>query len=242
MKKVKTRKNGFTLIELLVVIAIIAILAGMLLPALNKARETARGILCTGNMKTLGTASALYTDSNNGVMVPLCKSDWTWGDAWFNSPNQGGLVYIQLFLGKNNWSDMYVPTKMLCPSVATGQNEMGYGAYKDCVRPSFYGMNRVNCDNQYSQGGYWVIDFRRVKSPAKKLLHIDTRSANDATAGLGRWNVWQPDADPALSSARVAYNHNNRASVLFIDGHVNHHSPADVFNAWKTDGTWEPYK
>ena len=61
----------FTLVELLVVIAIIAILAAMLLPALNKARETARGITCTGNMKTLGTASMMYLGDNQDIMIPL---------------------------------------------------------------------------------------------------------------------------------------------------------------------------
>ena len=86
----------FTLVELLMVIAIIAILAAMLLPALHKARETARGITCTGNMKTLGTASMMYLGDNQDIMIPFIKQDYS--EPWYNT-GKHSLELLRLFLG-----------------------------------------------------------------------------------------------------------------------------------------------
>ena len=69
-KKNVKKRNGFTLIELLVVIAIIAILAGMLLPALSKAREKGRQAVCIGNLKQISLSFLMYVEDYEGYFPP----------------------------------------------------------------------------------------------------------------------------------------------------------------------------
>ena len=79
-------KKPFTLIELLVVIAIIAILAGMLLPALNKAREKSKNAKCLANMKQISLLMTLYVDDSNGFYAPWQQPKNDSADFWLRHP------------------------------------------------------------------------------------------------------------------------------------------------------------
>ncbi len=76
MKKTVLRVNQFSLIELLIVISIISILASLLLPALNKAKQTAQKIACLNNQSSLGKAANMYQDDNQGYLISYYNTGW----------------------------------------------------------------------------------------------------------------------------------------------------------------------
>jgi len=90
--KMKGRR-GFTLIELLVVIAIIAILAAMLLPALSKAKETARRIFCLNNLSQLTVAAQLYVGDNKNTYPPRDNTS-RWPDRFFDNYGRNAKVLV----------------------------------------------------------------------------------------------------------------------------------------------------
>ena len=154
--KIKLRKI-FTLVELLVVIAIIAILAAMLLPTLNQARQSANRISCTNHLSSIGKAIHFYTTDNNDFMPPYRNTPvWTAGcREWYGGTPENGLLaeYLQLrddgqsigtYGHKNgNVANTITRGKIACPSLyMPGGTNFVYG-YGYNVYISSYGKRKI---------------------------------------------------------------------------------------------------
>ena len=133
--------KSFTLIELLVVIAIIAILAAMLLPALAKAREAARTISCSSNMKQIVLLCQLYTDDNDDVVIAK--------DA--RNPNRVG--WVPLLLDKNGNEIAWKPSGQFhCPSDMIYNPSTGWSANGSWVsRPNVRVSYKLNSGHLWNQ-------------------------------------------------------------------------------------------
>ena len=211
-RHLKSTIEKFTLIELLVVIAIIAILAGMLLPALNKARESARSASCVNQLGQAMKAQIFYADDNR---------QWMLGDRNRVEPKRWGDTLVHLNYITREVLNCPTNLKPVEPEGATNTDWWGahtYGAFRVSLNSAYY-WSIVPESGQFGfsdvNGNYYALS--KLKNPTRVILLADTAIVSGEKVGRGfhAFNPWWTG-----ENAAVSLSHNGQANFGYFDGHV----------------------
>ena len=208
-----SRQKGFTLIELLVVIAIIALLMGILMPALQRARKQSKGVVCRSNLKQVGMAANLYAEDHD-LFIPR-SSGWSEINEmrpWFQC--------FMPYMAQKAVDDDYRNVKIFrCPSYPDKEQTLCFvvNAWPDKDGKRHKHSKLTDCENPASTIYLTDNEYGPWRTIIKKATDRD----------LTRCDVWvethlpDSDSEDVTRGRRVARaRHRNGVNVLYLDWHV----------------------
>jgi len=215
--------TAFTLVELLVVIAIVALLASLLLPALNRSKATAQRIRCVGNLHQLGLAAQMYWDDNGGCAFRYRGGSTNGGDIYWFGWLERGAEGKRVFDPAPGALYPYLEGRGvdLCPSLNYALRRFKLKATGAAYG---YGYN-FHLSAPISQP---PVNVHGLSRPVETVLLADAAQVNTFQAPASPENPMLEEFYYVCTNEPTAhFRHQRAANAVFCDGHVSREKPVD---------------
>lgn len=249
MKNDKTKK-AFTLVELLVVIAIIALLMGILMPALSVARSQGKAVVCRSNLRQLVLANTSYATENNDFYVPAAKDIQNENNhRWHGSREKQGETLDPLkgplvsYLYDGKVKECPGMTKFVKTDDWNGSYEKGSGGYG--YNATYIGSRHWQAGVDYRQVDKKTTRISEVQNPAETLMFADCAISKNGTDLIETSFAWQPfivyggRQMNTYMSPTIHFRHREQANIGWVDGHISSKEMAkfDGENIWEVNSS-----